>query len=99
MAKRGKGKAEGSESDLPVQSPRSLAIAAQGIETAEDFAKMMSSLMSDMIDGRVTPQVGNATCNAGGKLLRVVELQYKYGTSADGAPSKDLRLVGTGKNR
>ena len=37
--------------------------------------------MSDLIDGRVTPQVGNAACNAGGKLLKVVELQYKYGTA------------------
>lgn len=40
----------------------------------------MSSLMSDIIEGRVTPQVGNATCIAGRQLLRVVEMQYKYGT-------------------
>lgn len=35
--------------------------------------------MSDIIDGRVSPAVGNATCNAGGKLLKAVELQLKYG--------------------
>jgi hypothetical protein len=43
--------------------------------------------MSDLIDGRIAPNVGNATCNAGGKLLKVVELQYKYGTAGtDGSP-------------
>jgi hypothetical protein len=42
---------------------------------------MMSALMSDVIEGRVTPQVANATCNAGGRLLRIVDLQYRYGTA------------------
>lgn len=45
---------------------------------------MMSALMSDIIDGSITPQVGNATVNAGGKLLKVVELQLKYGKPQDG---------------
>lgn len=58
---------------------------------------MMSALMSDLVDGRVAPQVGNATCNAGGKLLRIVELQFKYGTSEPGQPKKTLTLaVGSG---
>lgn len=45
---------------------------------------MMAALMSDLLDGRVTPNVGNATCNAGGKLLKVVEMQFKYGTQGPG---------------
>ena len=53
----------------------------------------MSSLMSDLIEGRVAPNVGNATCNAGGKLLRIVELQYKYGTADPGKPTKTLQLA------
>lgn len=48
--------------------------------------------MSDLIDGRVTPNVGNATCNAGGKLLKVVEMQFKYGTQGQGQ-EKTLRLT------
>lgn len=40
--------------------------------------------MSDLIDGRVAPNIGNATCNAGGKLLKVVEMQIKYGTAGNG---------------
>ncbi|MDE2104457.1 MAG: hypothetical protein KGL39_44895 [Patescibacteria group bacterium] len=50
--------------------------------------------MSDLIAGRVTPQVGNATCNAGGKLLKIVEMQYKYGTrDADGGSGRELVLA------
>ncbi len=75
------------------QSPRSLSVANKGIQTAGDFAEMMSALMSDLIEGRVTPQVGNATVNAGGKLLKVVELQYKYGNTSGGKPDRSLKLV------
>jgi hypothetical protein len=40
----------------------------------------MSALMSDVIDGSITPIVANSAVNAGGKLLKVVEMQYKYGS-------------------
>lgn len=49
--------------------------------------------MSDLIEGKVTPQVGNACCNAGGKLLKMVELQYRYGNSAEGQPDRKLTLA------
>ena len=54
----------------------------------------MSALMSDLIDGRVTPQMGNASCNAGGKLLKMVDMTYKYG-SRDGkaTPKKSLTIA------
>lgn len=68
-------------------TPRSLQIARRGIQTSHDFANFMSSLMSDLIEGNVAPQIGNAAVNAGGKLLKVVEMQYKYGTAGkDGSP-------------
>lgn len=53
---------------------------------------MMSALMSDVIEGRVTPQVSNAAVNAGGKLLKVVEMSMKYGTTV-GGNRKVLNLV------
>lgn len=53
----------------------------------------MSSLMSDIISGRVTPEVGNAACNAGGKLLKIVEMQYKYGAREGGAQNRELLLA------
>jgi len=75
--------------------PRSLGIAEKGILTGADFAGLMSALMSDLIDGRVTPNVGNATCNAGGKLLKVVEMQYKYGTKGQGQEKKLILAIST----
>jgi hypothetical protein len=87
-------KREGASERSPVvakEPPRSLAVAAKGIRTGNDFANLMSALMSDLIEGRVTPSVGNATCNAGGKLLKVVEMQFKYGTLGPGQ-DKTLRL-------
>jgi pantothenate kinase len=38
----------------------------------------MTALMSDIIEERISPNVANAAINAGGKLLKVVEMQYKY---------------------
>ena len=49
-----------------------------GVTTGVDFARLMSAMMSDVIEGAITPDIANAACNAGGKLLKVVEMQYKY---------------------
>lgn len=65
---------------------RSAVIAEAGIRTGDDFANLMSTLMSDVIEGAITPIVANATVNAGGKLLKVVEMQYKYGSPTKTAP-------------
>jgi|TARA_R100001086_G_scaffold213167_1_gene129116 hypothetical protein len=55
---------------------------------------MMSGLMSDLVEGRVTPQVGNAVCNAGGKLLKIVEMNHKYGTTDPSTPADhSLKLI------
>lgn len=59
--------------------PQSLGIAGKGISTSSNFRDFMSALMSDVIAGRVTAQVTNAACNAGGKMLRMVELEMQYG--------------------
>jgi len=42
----------------------------------------MSALMSDVIAGSVSAQVTNAACNAGGKMLKMIDLEMKYGTRA-----------------
>lgn len=54
---------------------------------------MMSALMSDVIEGNVTPQVANATVNAGGKLLKVVELQLKYGKPNTDGTTRRMDLL------
>lgn len=73
-------------------APRSLVLAEEGVRTGKQFAGLMSALMSDVIAGRITPSVGNAACNAGGKLLKVVEMQMRYGTKGAGVDEKILLL-------
>ena len=55
----------------------------------------MSAIMSDVIEGRMSPIVANAVCNAGGKLLKVVELQLRLGTGLSNSqePQKNLLLT------
>lgn len=36
-------------------------------------------MMADIMDDRVTTDKALAMCNAGGKLLKCVEMQHKYG--------------------
>ena len=74
-------------------APRSLVLAAAGVKSASDFAQMMSALMSDLLEGRVTPNTGNAVVNAGGKLLKVVEMRLKYGVTTVVGKQKALELV------
>lgn len=39
----------------------------------------MSALMSDVVADRITASRCNAACNAGGKMLKAVEIEQKYG--------------------
>ena len=94
MVKASKALAKGSE-DVPekTETPRVTKLAGK-LSTSKDFANFMSALMSDLVEGRISPNVGNATCNAGGKLLKIVEMEYKYGTKDDkGNPNKTLTLA------
>lgn len=88
MVKQGEEIANGNEA----AAARSTPIAEQGVRTGEDFAALMSALMSDVIEGRIGPDVANAACNAGGKLLKVVEMQYKYASTAN-AQTPSLQLA------
>lgn len=85
MAKEGSAPTQDGAADSAQlgASPRSLAVSEGGIRSGGQFADFMSCLISDIVARRVTPEVGNAACNAGGKLLKVVEMQYKYGTGGE----------------
>lgn len=77
-------------------APRSVGLAEKGINTGADFATVMSALLSDTIAGRVDPQIANAACNISGKLLKVVELQFKYGKPVEGVNERMLALTPMG---
>ena len=85
--------ANGKALSRKTREPRSLPVSERGIRTGADFAHLMSALMGDIISGRVTPAVGNAACNAGGKLLKVVEMQYKFGTQSGNQGARILTLA------
>lgn len=74
-------------------APKAIALAEKGIHTGAQFASVMSALLTDTIAGRIDPQVSNAVCNISGKLLKVVELQYKYGKTIDGQTERLLQLT------
>lgn len=97
MANQGKTSiAKRASAFIKSTEPRSLRIAEHGVRTGSEFADLMSAMMSDIISSRITPAVGNAACNAGGKLLKVVEMQYKYGTQNGGKGSRTLSLASPG---
>ena len=94
MANEKQGNSKERKTSLPASTEaKSASIAERGIKTGSDFAALMSSLMGDIISGRVTPAVGNAACNAGGKLLKVVEMQYKFGTQSGSQGNRTLILA------
>ena len=80
-----KGRQEAPKERAGNGEARSLEIANRGIKSSKDFRDFMSALMSDVISGAVTPNVTNAACNAGGKMLKMVDLEYKYATKPEKA--------------
>lgn len=81
------------QGDSPGSTSRALAIARDGIKTGKQFAATMSALMTDILEGSVSPEIGNAVCNAGGKMLKVVEMEYKYGTKTARNSDRALNLI------
>lgn len=72
---------------------QSVQIARGGITTSLQFCNLMSALITDLLIGKVTPQVANAVANAGGKMLKIIELEHRYGTVENGSSRKMLKLV------
>jgi hypothetical protein len=73
--------------------PKSLRIAELGIYDSNSFTCLMSTIMTDLIEGSLSPKIANAVCNAGGKLLKMAEMEIKYGLGKGKDGQKILRLV------
>lgn len=82
MAKKEPSTAAKREATTAKIIARSTPIAQLGIYDADRFAQVMSALMTDLLTGAVEPQTANAFCNAGGKLLKIVEMKQKRGGGA-----------------
>lgn len=71
--------ADGNSRPVVRKTARCVAVANRGIKTGAQFANLMSALIGDIATDRIDPRTANAMCNAGGKLLKVVEMQHRYG--------------------
>jgi hypothetical protein len=80
---RSRTRTQRSAAPPPLDPPRCVEIADRGIKNSRDFRDFMSALMSDLAKGKIAANTGNAMCNAGGKMLKMVDLEYKYGTSPE----------------
>lgn len=49
------------------------------LKTSGQLKRKMLDLVTNLERKRVTPMVANAMCNATGKTLKIVEMEYKYG--------------------
>jgi hypothetical protein len=72
---------------------RSLEIFEKGIRTSGEFKSGFAALMTDTVAGRITPQVCNAVCNAGGKILKTVEMEHKWGRKEPETGEQLLKLT------
>ena len=73
---------------------RSVTLGQHGVTTSRHFKELMAALMSDVLSKAVDVDVANAVCNAGGKLVKMLELEFKFGSHK--SASEDLTLSLTG---
>lgn len=53
----------------------------------------MSAIMGDVIAGRLSTAKAAAATRSGSALLKVVEMQYKYGSETEQPGKRVLRLI------
>lgn len=73
--------------------PNCLGIGERGVRTAQDFAQFMSAMMGDVIAGRLSASKAATATRSGMALLKVVEMQYRYGSETEQPGKKTLRLI------
>lgn len=75
------------------KAPSAAKLADSGITTGADFSRVMAALLADVVGGRIEPNRANAACNVAGKLIRMVEMQHKYGKQVQGTDARLLELT------
>lgn len=76
-----------------LEQPKSVQIASEGIVDATQFARLMAAIIADVGTGDITPGTANAMVNAGGKLLKIVDMRLRWGNRQGGVNSRNLQLI------
>ncbi len=84
---------KGSSEDKHVVETRSVKIARGGINNSRKFTDFFSALIADLSEQKVTASMANAMCNAGGKMLKMVELEIRYGQQIPGQSRRLLTIA------
>ena len=71
---------------------RSVKVARGGITNSREFTDLFSGLIADLAEQLVTASIANAMCNAGGKILKMVELEIRHGQQVPGATRRLLTI-------
>lgn len=67
-------------------------MAKTGVSDSRKCANVLGAIALDVLQERITPPTGNTACNAIGKLLKIKELEIKYGRPMPDGP-KRLQLT------
>lgn len=71
----------------------------RGVSSGRDVAALLGALIADVMTDRVTPEKAAVVCNAVGKILRLVEMEYRWGTKEDPDGRRTIRLDVTGQRK
>lgn len=74
------------------EKSKSLAVINHGVTNSLQARDLMLAIASDLITGALAANVGSGVCNAIGKLLKIVEMEFKYGPKGPDATTRFLVL-------
>jgi hypothetical protein len=71
----------------------SMTLAQGGIETDQKLFRLIEAVIADLGADKITTQKASALSNAVGKVLKLVELKYRYGKATVEGGQKTLQLT------
>ena len=76
------------------ERPKSVMLMDQeGPVDSDICARVLWAIAADVGHKRITPQIGNTQCNAIGKLMKLKEMEIRYGTATTSDGEKRLALT------
>lgn len=74
---------------------RSLEVIRGGIETSDDFLKLSGAMLSDLVEGKMTTDVGNCMSQVARNMLSMLKMKLMFEKpSPQSAGGRPLRLCG-----